>query len=63
VLYRDEKGYTQAKRAYDMKGIPDFIEEGALLGHLWAEGYFEFGDPLTNSGGPKPTTQIPLAIN
>ena len=60
VLYRDEKGYTQAKCAVDMKGIPEFIDTGAQLGYLWAEGYFEVGDPLTNSGCPKTTKQITL---
>jgi hypothetical protein len=53
VLYRDEQGYTQARRALDMKGIPEFVEEGATLGQLWMEGYFEVGDPLTASGGPR----------
>jgi predicted ATPase len=55
VLYRDEQGYTQARRALDMKGIPEFVKEGATLGQLWMEGYFEVGDPLTASGGPKAT--------
>jgi predicted ATPase len=54
VLYRDAKGYTQAKKAEDMHGIRDFLNSGALLGHLWMEGYFEVGDPLTASGGQKP---------
>jgi predicted ATPase len=53
VLYRDEQGYTQAKKASDMKGIPEFLKEGASLGQLWMEGHFEVGDPLTASGGPK----------
>lgn len=53
VLYRDEFGYTQAKRASDMPLINEHIRAGALLGDLWMEGYFEFGDPLTNAGGPK----------
>ena len=53
VLYRDETGYTQARRAADMKGIPEFVSEGASLGQLWMEGYFEVGDPLIASGGPK----------
>jgi predicted ATPase len=53
VLYRDELGYTQARRAADMEGIKEFIEEGAQLGYLWMEGYFEVGDPLVASGGPK----------
>jgi predicted ATPase len=57
VLYRDEKGYTQAKRASDMVGIPDFMKAGAKLGHLWMEGYFEVGDPLVAAGGPvKPSS-------
>ena len=59
VLYRDTKGYTQAKRASDMQGIPDFIESGGKLGHLWMEGFFEVGDPLTASGGPKPGSGEP----
>lgn len=50
VLYRDKNGYTQAKQAAKMKGIKEFINEGALLGHLWTEGHFEVGDPLTASG-------------
>mgnify|MGYP001568756650 CR=1 FL=1 len=53
VLFRDENGYTQAQRAVDMRGIKEFMEHGALLGHLWMEGYFEVGDPLTAAGGPK----------
>ncbi len=63
VLYRNEQGFTQAKRAYDMQGISQFIENGALLGHLWVEGYFEFGDPLINSGGPKNTVQTTLPMD
>lgn len=53
VLYRDEQGYTQARRASEMQGITEFMNEGALLGALWLEGYFEVGDPLVSSGGPK----------
>lgn len=56
VLYRDEKGYTQARRASEMLGINEFVAQGALLGHLWMEGHFEVGDPLTASGGPKRST-------
>lgn len=52
VLYRDERGYTQAKRTSDMRGVNEFVEHGAQLGQLWMEGQFEFGDPLTRSGGP-----------
>jgi predicted ATPase len=50
VLYRDEKGYTQAKRAADLQGIKDFMNQGAQLGHLWMEGHFNVGDPLVASG-------------
>jgi predicted ATPase len=53
VLHRDSDGYTKAKRASDMPGIPQFVNEGAKLGDLWMEGNFEFGDPLTNSGGQR----------
>jgi len=53
VLYRNEQGLTQAKRVQDMRGIKAFMAEGALLGELWIEGYFEVGDPLTNTGGPR----------
>ncbi len=40
VLYRNEQGYTQTLRACDIKGVPEFIAEGANLGHLWLEGRF-----------------------
>lgn len=53
VLYRDANGYTRSLRALEMRGINDFVREGATLGHLWMEGYFEVGDPLTNAGGPR----------
>ena len=53
VLYRDENGYSQAQRAADMRGIKKFMDQGALLGHLWMEGHFEVGDPFTAAGGPK----------
>jgi predicted ATPase len=53
VLYRDARGYSQARRAADMRGIPEFMAQGAQLGHLWMEGHFDVGDPLTAAGGPK----------
>jgi predicted ATPase len=53
VLFRDEAGYTQARRASAMPGIQDFVNQGALLGDLWMEGHFDVGDPLTNAGGPR----------
>lgn len=51
VLYRDEQGYTKAKRTADMQGVKEFISNGATLGNLWMENYFDVGDPLTNAGG------------
>lgn len=56
VLYRDEHGYTQARRAADMRGIRAFMDQGALLGALWMEGHFEVGDPLTAAGRPRRTS-------
>jgi predicted ATPase len=53
VLYRDEDGYTQAKRASDMNQINALVKESGQLGDLWMEGFFEVGDPLTHGGGPK----------
>ena len=53
VLYRTEDGFTRARRAAEMQGIKEFMAEGALLGHLWMEGHFEVGDPLTNAGAEK----------
>jgi len=50
VLYRNSKGFTQAIKATDMKGVDEFMAEGALLGDLWMENHFEAGDPLTDAG-------------
>lgn len=52
VLWRDEQGYTQARRAADLPGVAEFVAEGALLGHLWMEGQLGVGDPLVNEGAP-----------
>ncbi len=52
VLWRDEKGHTQVERAADLRGVPEFMDNGALLGHLWMEGFFGVGDPLTRHGAP-----------
>ena len=53
ILYRDKQGFTVCKRASEMQGIKELLEAGAKLGQLWMEGFFEFGDPLTNAGGPR----------
>jgi len=52
VLYRDNRGYTQIVRAAEIQGVPEFINAGASLGHLWMEGRFGMGDPLVNEGAP-----------
>lgn len=62
VLYRDEKGYTKAEKAIEMRGITELMDAGAKLGHLWMEGYFNVGDPLIASGGPKPQPILPKRI-
>ncbi|WP_333155611.1 MULTISPECIES: AAA family ATPase [unclassified Microcoleus] len=53
VLYRDEKGFTQAKKTADMQGVKQFMEHGALLGSLWMEDFFDVGNPLKNAGAPQ----------
>jgi hypothetical protein len=57
LLWRDEQGYTQTRCAADLPGVRDFVEHGALLGHLWMEGQLGVGDPLVNQGAP---TRPPL---
>lgn len=52
ILYRDEKGFTQAKRSDKIMGITEFMNTGALLGDLWAEGHFGIGDPLKRLDQP-----------
>jgi predicted ATPase len=62
VLFRNKKGYTEGRRATDMRGIAEFMEAGSELGHLWMEGFFEVGDPLVASGGPKPGTSAKQSV-
>jgi predicted ATPase len=52
VLWRDDQGYTQTRRAEDLPGVSEFVQHGALLGHLWMEGQLGVGDPLVNDGAP-----------
>ena len=51
VLYRDEHGYTQARRVVDMDRALAMYEAGGNLGHLWMQAYFDVGDPLVRAGG------------
>lgn len=53
VLYREEKGFTQAKRTADMQGVKEFMNHGALLGSLWMEDFFDVGNPLKTAGVPQ----------
>lgn len=52
VLWRDDQGYTQTRRAADLTGVSEFVDQGALLGQLWMEGQLGVGDPLVNQGAP-----------
>jgi predicted ATPase len=52
ILHRDEHGFTRATRASDIRGIPEFLANGATLGKLWLEGHFGVGDPLVRAGAP-----------
>ncbi len=45
ALRRNDRGYTEAIRASEMAGIEQHLEQGAKLGQLWLEGYFEAGNP------------------
>jgi predicted ATPase len=58
VLYRDESGFTQAVRASDIRGIREFVAEGASMGHLWLEGHFGLGDPFVNARVPRHKGQV-----
>jgi predicted ATPase len=53
VLYRDDSGFTQVIKVSDIPGMPEMIEAGGAIGHLWMEGHFGFGDPLVNFGASK----------
>ncbi len=52
MIYRSEQGYSQVSRASDVRGISEFVDAGASMGHLWMEGHLGLGDPLVNSGAP-----------
>ncbi len=52
ILWRDEDGHTQTRCVDQVRGVREFMEEGAQLGDLWMEGQFRVGDPLVDEGGP-----------
>jgi len=37
---RDEKGYTRALKVIEIDGVREMCENGAKLGDLWMEGFF-----------------------
>lgn len=52
ILWRDEDGYTRARRVDQVRGVREFVDAGAQLGDLWMEGQFHVGDPLVDEGAP-----------
>lgn len=50
VLWRGGDGYTRTGLLSSIRGVTEFVEEGASLGDLWMEGHFGVGDPLVNEG-------------
>lgn len=52
ILWRDEAGCTRTQPVADIRGVKEFVDEGARLGWLWMEGHFRAGDPLVKQGAP-----------
>jgi predicted ATPase len=53
MMFRDESGSAQARRAADLPRLVAMVDAGGLLGSLWTEGYFDLGDPLARTGRPR----------
>jgi predicted ATPase len=49
VLFRDSQGHTQVRQSSTIPGVQAFMQQGALLGDLWMEGYLRVGDPLLDT--------------
>jgi predicted ATPase len=45
ILEKNEKGFSTAERAADIKTIKDFCEQGIPLGSLWYSDHFGRGNP------------------
>ncbi|WP_308294679.1 AAA family ATPase [Streptomyces sp. JJ66] len=41
ALYRNESGFTQVIRPHELPMVTDMMDNGAQLGNLWQEGYFD----------------------
>ena len=52
VVAGHAQGDPQTQRLWDLPGVPDFVEHGALLVHLWMEGQLGVGDPVVDQGSP-----------
>lgn len=63
ILYRNEKGFTQAIHSSEIKSTSYLMNEGALLGDLWMEGHFGVGDPLVHSGEPTHQLRLELGLD
>jgi predicted ATPase len=50
VLYRESDGFSRAQRASSLPQVVAMVDNGAQLGSLWMEGYFDVGDPLRGLG-------------
>ncbi|WP_283091933.1 AAA family ATPase [Magnetospirillum sulfuroxidans] len=45
AIARDQSGYTINRQVSAMDGVQAMLDNGAVLGDLWMEGYFEMGNP------------------
>lgn len=45
AIARDQSGYTVNRQVSTMPAIQPMLDNGAVLGDLWMEGYFELGNP------------------
>ena len=45
VVWRDRDGFAKAALASSIVQVPELVEHGSQLGHLWMQGHFDVGDP------------------
>ena len=45
IIERGKDGFARVQRADRIKGVPQFVQEGAVLGRLWMEGLLRGGNP------------------
>ncbi len=45
IMQRGEDGFATVERADRIKGVPEFVQEGAVLGRLWMEDLLRGGNP------------------